>query len=437
MPLASLTKAAGHYTIVDFSTKAIQAISILILAKTFSKTDFGQFSILFSVLQLASVLVIGGAVESAVPILARKDAEIDELMRQALEKSYSIVRFRMVILIPIAVATATLLALTSSSLVISASWGWLVVYSLAGIASGCANTYIGVLTCAGDHHKSIYFRANLIIGQSIVGVALAMFLGSPNYYGLSILMIPLLLMRSAILRNYQNLIKNLSKYQVGAFDYFFINAVINWLPWYGLTLMVGMVLGRESAAEYSLIMNITSVLLIAAGGFSQAFISEQIRSSHLTIGGKIGSVIALQTIILSIIAGLLIFCYRILLNLNFINDGYDHLQERLSVSLLSIVVSSSYFITVAAYSLREKGLTLLNISYCSIFIAIIAGCISYIIDETYFPYVVFSSFFVVRGFLVSYMAGYSWSSVVKDKQRILIISILFVATLVVGIVITS
>jgi len=164
-------------------------------------------------------------------------------------------------------------------------------------------------------------------------------------------------------------------------------------------------------------------MLLAAGGFSQAFISVQISLKNSLLNKRVGQIIAIQTIVLSGCAAIIVYIYKVGIYFGFINSGYEDLQIKLFICLAAIVVSAPYFITVPAYSLSGKSGTLVCTSMLAITMAVVVGAVSYSLLAAYFPYIFFAVFFVTRGIAVSSRSGYSWSDILWSNRHMFIISI--------------
>lgn len=399
--LATLSRTAGYYTVVDFITKAIQAASLLFLANVFTKLEFGSFSILYAVMQFFTALVIGGVVEFATPLIVVDGKGSNKKIEDVFRETLLLIISRLIYSIPIIIFGVLIFLLYGLSAKFSLNLFWLAVCAIAGIVNGAINTYIGILTCYGLHQRSINFRSKIIVAQSLVGIISAYIFYEINYYLVALVLMPFLLCLKSLGKFPLVNIGELKKYISYAFDYFFLNSILNWIPWYGLTLAVGIFVNSREAADYALIMNFLSVMLLAAGGFSQAFISIQINLNGYIPRIIKYKVIAMQAIILLVCAALLHGSYLLMLDFGVINDEYTNLDLKLIITLISMVVSSAYFLNVAIYSLRRRGRTLFLISLCSVSIGAISGWICYQFKMTYFPYITFCTFFVARAWLVS------------------------------------
>lgn len=399
--LISLSRTAGYYTVVDFATKATQAASLLFLANVFSKAEFGSFSILYAVMQFFMALVVGGVVEYATPLLVGDAKNSNKGIEIVLERSFLLITARMICLIPVISLCVLLLDFYVLEKKYYLDLFWLAVCAVAGVVNGVINAHVGILTCYGLHRKSIFYRSKVMIAQNFAGVVIAYTFHEINYYLAALVLMPFLVIDKSLTRLVQGNIYESKRYISDAFSYFFLNSIINWIPWYGLTLAVGIFLSSRAAADYALIMNFLSVMLLAAGGFSQAFISIQIGANGYIPKLMKYRVIVLQTVVLFVCATLLYVTYSVMLKLGVIGYEYGDLHERLMLTLCAVIVSSAYFVTVPIYSLRKRGRTLVFISLCAVASGAISGLICYKVDVFYFPYAAFCAFFVVRAWLVS------------------------------------
>jgi len=426
-----LTKIAGFYTLVDLITKSIQAFIILILAAIFNKSEFGSFAILSAVMQFLSVLVQGGVVEIVTPCLITT-VEKSQKIRNAFIFACSIIIKRLLIIFAFS-AIIILFLLTQGMVEFqSIKIGWYIIFAIAGILNGIANVYIPILTNAGEHNISIVFRAKLIIIQNIFGLSLALLFYDIKYYAVALILIPILLFGKELIKIRVSKLKLLKYTDNVQINYFLVNSVLNWCPWYGLAFAIGVLLGKDAAAEYALVTNIASVVLITAGGFSQAFTSLQFRSDRSIADQSVGRVIAMQIILLSILTTLILLFYNLLTYYELINQNYRHLHEKILITLFSIVLSSAYFITVSLYSLSNRGLELLIISIISGTIASACAFGGYAINKQLFPYIFFSIFFITRAALVCKNSGYVWRIILVQNKSIFNFSaVLFLVSLII------
>lgn len=404
-----MKKEAGYYTLVDLFTKGFQAITVLCLAKLFSKDDFGYFSILYAFFQLFTSIMIGGVLEHVISKLANHEYPSTE--SNAILVALKMLAVRLLYLFPMSCVALVIFLYVNRDATSFEYCFWIIVSAIAGTLNGIQNIHIGILTCVGEHRRSIILRAKVIILQCTLGLFIALTAKNIQLYLIALALVPAIFC-----------VRPISKVCVcargcgeikfrGAVNYFFFNALLNWMPWYGLTIMVGLFLGEGASAEYSLIMNIVSVMLLVAGGVSQAILPMQISLGLEQLSSKIRKALSIQLVLLVLMAGALISLYYISIDFGLLNENYSGIQFKLLICLISIVISAGYFLSVAMYSLNNRGLELFNISIFALLASILLGIITFNIVMEYFPYVFFSSFFVLRGLVVCVRSGYDWRAI--------------------------
>ena len=399
--LNTLSRTAGYYTVVDLITKAIQAGSLLFLANFFSKINFGSFSILYAVMQLFTALIIGGVVEFATPLIDVDRKSSNKEIENLIKKILLLMIARLIYIFPFIIFGIFIFIFYGYSEKLPINVYWLAICIVAGIVNGTINAYIGILTCYGLHQRSITFRSKIIVAQSLIGIISAYIFFDINYYLVGLILVPFLMCAKSISKFPSINIWDSKEFLSNAFDYFFLNSILNWIPWYGLTLAVGIFVNSREAADYALIINFLSVMLLAASGFSQAFISVQIKLNGYIPKVLKYKVIGIQAIMLLICAALLYASYLLMLDFGIITNEYRNLDLKLIITLISIVVSSAYFINISLYSLRRRGRTLFLISLYAVSLGALSGWLCYQIKFTYFPYMAFCTFFIARAWMVS------------------------------------
>lgn len=267
------------YGLLELVSRLIQALSIVLLAASFDKPQFGIFYSYLAIYQFVTVLGSGGLTESLMRRLANRGVEETAQEAQLHLPGYVRRYLQRTVFIAVPLAVITYLVFLQGKA--EHSNAVLIATVLSGLSYGLVMLITGYLTCAGANRLSFCLRS-AYAGLSFF-IATAMALMSRNilyfFFGMCAagLATALLAMRMTpgFPRGWWR--NNPPAAGVDSSWWFVVPSVLNWFFWYGLVLCVSSYFGTARAAELAFVNNLATVLLLINSAVSQAWVSRYLR----------------------------------------------------------------------------------------------------------------------------------------------------------------
>lgn len=257
------------YGATDLLGRAMQAVSIFWLAALLSKYEFGNIGLLIAVQQLVMALCLGGLID----VISGRVREIeDELKFNYFKRRVINLYFLVSILVMLGVVFfGELYPLYSNehALIVAAS---------TGVIFGFLQLIAGFYRLQEEHRHAIKIRtSSQVIGYGF-GILVSTIYPSPLMYfygvllGLIATIIVFLGKEYSFPMQYDADNSDLSLGSIGleSLPYLFAG-LISWSAGYGANFFIAIVLGRESVADYTLVLTLITAILMLANAFNQAW----------------------------------------------------------------------------------------------------------------------------------------------------------------------